>query len=133
MAPLYPWWHAALLSLAGPLCVLVTSQAVHAFHGGGAWGFIPSLAISLVILLVVVDQRRRRGAMPQGQPPVELRPVYRWYFIGAAATLVAIAVLAVSVSPWVSLPVSYLACLGGIFWFRATYARVAARSRARLA
>lgn len=131
--PLYPWWHAALLSLAGPLFALVTSQSLQAFQGGGVWLFVPSIAISLITILVVQDQRRRRGVMPKGKAPVELRPVYRWYLIGATVMLVAIAVLALSTSLWVSIPLSYCACLGGIWWFSVAYERASERVRARLA
>lgn len=133
LVPLSSWWHVALLGLAGPLFALVTSQTLLAIQGGGTWAFIPSIAISLITILVVQDQRRRRGVAPKGKAPVELRPVYRWYFIGAALLFVAIVVIALNTSPWVSLPVSYLACLAGMLWFKHAYGQAVARIKARLA
>lgn len=130
---LYPWWHAALLSLAGPLFALVVFQVFHAFQSGTNWAFVPSLAISLIALLVVQDQRRRRGSIPKGKAPLELRPVYRWYFVGATLLFVAIAVLSAFTSLWVSVPTSYVACLSGVVWFGVAYRQAAARTRARLA
>lgn len=133
LKPLHQWWHAALLSLAGPLFALVTSETLRAFEGGGTWAFLPGIAITLLTILVMVDHRKRRGVTPRGKAPLELRAVFRWYYVGAALVLVGIAVLAMNTSPWLSLPVSYVACLGGLMWFGAAYERAAARVRARLA
>lgn len=131
--PRYQWWHTALLSLVGPLFALVTSQVLRALDGGGTLAFIPGFAITLITLFVVLDQRRRSGATPKGKAPAELRIVFRWYYIGAAIVLVSVAILALTTSPWASLPVSYAVCLGGLLWFGTAYQRAAARVQARLA
>jgi len=131
--PKDPWWYPVLVGFIGPLLVLVFTQTIGAFAGKTTWGALPSLAITLIALYIVFDQRRRRGTMPRGKAPRELRGVYRWYFTGAVVVAISIGALALLAPIYVSLPASFLLAFGGIMWFGAAYERAAARVRARLA
>lgn len=131
--PKDPWWHPVLLGLTGPLLVLVVTQTAGAFSGHGSWGPLPGMAITLIAVFVVLDQRKRRGALPKGKAPRELRDLYRWYFISAGIMVLGIVALGLLTSLWWSMPLSFAAVFAGIMWFGVAYERAAARVRARLA
>lgn len=131
--PKDPWWQGVLLALTSPLFVLVVTQTAGVFSGHRTWAVLPGIAITLISLFVVLNQRKRRGALPQGKAPRELRVVFRWYYIGAGITVLAVVTLALLTTLWWSLPLSFAVTFGGLLWFGAAYERAAARVRERLA
>lgn len=131
--PRSPWWHILLLSLTGPALVLLVTQAQGLLAERTPVGSIPSLAIVLIALIVILDQRRRRGVTPKGRAPREIHRVFNWYLLGAIVLLAGVLALALTSSLWISIPVSFVACLGGLIWFGIAYERAADRVRKRLA
>lgn len=128
-----PRWHTLLLSLTGPALVLLVTQTSGVFAERTPLGSLPVLAVVLIALVVIFDQRKRRGVTPKGQAPIEIRRVLNWYLPGAVVLVVGIFALALTTSLWVSIPASFVACLGGFVWLGIAHERAAERVRVRLA
>lgn len=128
-----PWWHTLLLSLTGPALVLLMTQTQGIFSERTPLGSLPSVVIALIALFVILDQRKRRGVTATGKAPLEIRRVLNWYLLGAVVLIVGIFALAFTTSLWVSIPVSFVACLGGLVWVGIAHERAAERVRTRLA
>lgn len=131
--PRSPWWHTLLISLTGPALVLLVTQTQGLFSERTPLGSIPTLTIVLIALVVILDQRKRRGVTPKGKAPQEIRRVFNWYLLGTIILIAGVFALAVTSSLWVSIPVSFVACLGGLTWFGIAYERAADRVRVPLA
>lgn len=132
-----PAWHAAALSFAGVLPVLIGAQLFGVLAGRPMFIIMSSVVVSLAVVVVVTDQRRQRGTWPSGEMPAELRTVFRWFLAG----VIALAVGFVVVGALVPAPVPLLVALVlayGVSWLGArrysrAYDRAATRVRERLA
>ena len=131
--PKEPWWALWALSCVLPLLTLALHETRQGSEGSGPLLVMPSVLISVIVVVVVTAQRKRQGALPAGKAPNELQRVYRWYFVGAAMFGVGAIALGLLTPLIVSLPIAFLLNLGGLLWFGYSYERAAARVRARLA
>ena len=68
-----------------------------------------------------------------GQAPREIRRVFNWYVLGMVVIIGGVLALGLTTSLWISIPVSFVACLGGLLWTGIAYERAAERVQARLA
>ena len=82
---------------------------------------------------MILDQRKRRGVTATGKAPHEIRRDLNWYLLGAVVLMVGTFALAITTSRWISIPVSFVACLGGLVWVGIAHERAAERVRIRLA
>ncbi len=135
--PRDPAWHALALSVAGPMFVLIGAQLFGALAGRATVIALPSVVLSLLVVLVVTDQRRRRGTWPTGAMPTELRALLPGYIAGAIVLAVVFAgagALAPAPVPLVlALVLAYGVTFAGVRWYLRAYDRAAARVRERLA
>lgn len=131
--PKDPWWVVLLLSLVLPLMCVALAQTQDGAGGAGPWLFVPSVAISGIVITVASVQRRRRGTFPAGKAPRELRRVYLGYSIGALVLGLTAVVLGFRAPLSVSLPIAFALNAGGLLWFGVAHDRAATRIRARLA
>ena len=130
--PKSPWLHTLLLSLTGPALVLVITQTWGGLSERTSASF-PSLVVALIAMFIILDQRKRRGVTPMGQAPREIRRVFNWYVLGMVVIIGGVFALGLTTSLWISIPVSFVACLGGLLWTGIAYERAAERVQARLA
>lgn len=135
--PRDPVWHAVVLSVAGPVVVLIGAQLFGALVGRADFIALPSIVLSLLVIIVVTDQRRRRGTWPTGAMPAELRAVFRWYVVGVIVLALAFAgagALAPAPVPLIlALVIAYVVTFAGVRWYSRAYDRAATRVRERLA
>lgn len=129
-----PLWHYLALSCVLPLFCIVLHQ-LHPDRIGTPSGatFLPAVFISLIVIAVVTDQRKRNGMLPSGKAPIELRNVYRWYMVIAIALGLASIPLGIFAPLTLSIPVALVVNLLGLWWFATAYERAADRTRQRLA
>ncbi len=112
---------------------------VWAFAVALNFGYLDGLASALVSLVAVgcmlgliAWQRRVRGTYPSGRAPREFRTSFIVLFGGALVVSLAAWLVGTAVAPWVGAVVAGLGAGALVAWYERSYARAAARVRARL-
>lgn len=132
--PKDPWWHMPLLSLTSPIFAYMLYTMLHGTTTSRSTISFPAVASLGIALIIILHQRKRRGALPSGgKAPAELTRVLRWYAVGGITLAVSVIALALTTPLYVSVPVAWVLSLGGIYWFGRAYERAAEQVRERLA
>lgn len=126
-------WHYLALSCVLPLfCIVVHQLHPDRIGSPNIAAFLPTIFISIIVIAVVTDQRKRNGMQPSGQAPQEPKVVY-WYFIIAVILGLATIPFSIFTPLPLSIPVAFIVNLLALWWFATAYERAAERTRTRLA
>lgn len=129
--PATPWWHFPIMGLwvAAMIGVFTWWRENIALFVGGIAVLIAVEAGYLAWLM------RSHGALPlpgRGTPPREIAPVWRGYFLGVVAVVVAVALVWWLAGVPVAAAAAFVLVTGGLAEYDRRYERAAARTRARL-
>lgn len=130
--PRDPWWIAPGFGLLAVLFVLGINLRERP-DGSGWLGSLMSLAVVLAAGGFLRWQRRRRGTMPAGKAPREVKRVLVGFVVGASIVAVALFTLADTAPLWLALPAAFAVTTAGMLWYGAAYDHAAAKVKERLA